>query len=179
MNIMTTIAAPMAFTAAVLMPPMTYSPLVRSDVPFRQNSHSEAPITVKTSPSGTNTRNLSATKRKAPGSMESFNKRLDRLSKLTAGWNGVGSHPVPVASIALAHSFSTLIGEAVSKVHVVPNTSGDLVLEWSTGPTEVTAEILGGNRMRLTVDCEDPDVYVEQTVRALPSTLAQLFAGTK
>lgn len=113
------------------------------------------------------------------GSRHAFNQRLAELSALKDGWNGTGSRGIPGHAVALASGFASLVGSDITKVHAVPSPSGDLVLEWSSGPTEVTAEIIDSHQMRLTVDCEDPDVYVERVVPSRPSTLAALFVGTK
>ena len=104
--------------------------------------------------------------------------KLREIERLRDGWWGSGSQAIDPGALALAQEVVGVLATRPTHVAIAPSADGSLMLEWSQGSSEFTAELVSGREMHLTVDSPDLDVYEDATVPAGAAALLEFFDAT-
>ncbi|MFD6094520.1 hypothetical protein ACFWGN_20605 [Oerskovia sp. NPDC060338] len=104
--------------------------------------------------------------------------KLREIEVLHDGWWGPESRAVDRGSLQIAERAMFRLADGPAHVSIAPLADGSLMLEWSNGDTECTAELLPGGEMTLTIDNPAFDIYVERQVAATAARLVEFYVTT-
>ncbi len=128
-------------------------------------------------PLGTRTHHAAPSVMSTP--QEAMMAHIEKIAELHDGWWGPGSRAVEDSLLRFARSVMPTICSLAPNAAIGPHPSGSLVIEWSRGACEYTAELNADGTMELSEDDTITDEFVGRHARIDARTLVSFVEDAR